>query len=286
MPSSTLANNEAEVTRISDSMPGSLANPSSLRKQLSEMEEAYQREHALRQAEEQRFHDHEEMWDKQQTAHETLIREHRLLLSAQKASDEKLETMTKNIETLRERLATRTAETRQLTTQLDEQRATHLLSDDDKITTITQLRKDLDTAQQETQRATKNAQTAESTLEYTKEQYRLAQEAATSARSSIEQLTAENAKLSHAASGEPAKLKAMHLDRQYENKNKQIRSLTAELANVKRALGLKEEELTRWKNNIGRVGVGTRAQSVTPQPKVRSRAASPLGGRLSNLRNG
>ena len=267
-------------------MPGSMASASNLRKQLSEIEEAYQKERALRKAEEQRFHEHEVMWDKQQTTHENLTREHRLLLGVKGASDEKFETMSKNNETLRERLATKTAESRQLEEQLAEQRATHLLSEDEKIVGITQLRKDLATAQQEMQRATKNAQTAESTLEYMKEQYRLAQDAATSAQATVDQLTAENAKLTHTASGEPAKLKAMHLGRQYENKDRQLRAMSAELGNVKRALGIKEDELTRWKNNIGRVGVGTRAQSVTPQPKVRSRAASPLGGRLSNLRNG
>ncbi|CAO2647258.1 Nn.00g081800.m01.CDS01 [Neocucurbitaria sp. VM-36] len=278
--------NEHEVTHISDSMPGTAVDISGLRRQLAQTEETYQKERAARKAEEQRFRDHEEMWDKQQTVHENLTREYRLLLGQQKSTEEKLETMTRNNETLRERLASRTAEMRQLNDQLEEQRATHLLSKDEQIAEITRLRKELAAAQEEKQRALKNAQTTESTLEYTKEQYRLAQDAATSSQSIIEELNASNAKLQHQASGQPAKLKALHLDRQAENQDKLIKSLRAENTILKRTLGQKEDELQRVRNNPGRAGVGTRAQSVTPQPKVRSRAASPMGGRLSNLRNG
>ncbi|KAJ4377375.1 hypothetical protein N0V83_000200 [Neocucurbitaria cava] len=279
-------NHEPGVTHISDSMPGTAANVASLRRQLAQIEEAYRKERDARKAEEQRFSDHEEMWDKQQTVHENLTREYRLLLGQQKSTEEKLETMTTNNETLRNRLADRTTEMKQLNDQLDEQRATHLLSEDEKIAEITRLRQELTTTQAERQKALRNVQTTESTLEYTKEQYRLAQDTATSSQSLMEELTASNAKLQHQASGQPAKLKALHLDRQAENQDRQIKSLRAENLILKRTLGQKEEELQRLRSNPGRAGVGTRAQSVTPQPKVRSRAASPMGGRLSNLRNG
>ncbi|KAF1847931.1 uncharacterized protein K460DRAFT_333448 [Cucurbitaria berberidis CBS 394.84] len=269
---------EPEVTRISDSMPGTATDETSFRRQLVRSEEAYK-------AEQQRFHDHEEMWDKQQTVHENVTRAYRLLLGQHKTAEEKLETMTKNNETLRERLANRTSEMRQLSEQLEEQRATHLLSKDGQIAEITRLRKELATAQEDKQRALKATQSAESTLEYTKEQYRLAQDAASTSQVTVDELTTSNATLQHQASGQVAKLKALHLDRQYENQDKQLRSVRAENAILRKSLAQKDEELQRARNNPGRAGVGTRAHSITPQPRVRSRAASPMGGRLSSLRN-
>ncbi|KAH7396167.1 hypothetical protein BKA66DRAFT_454590 [Pyrenochaeta sp. MPI-SDFR-AT-0127] len=282
---SSMTNIENEATHISDSIPGTAADIANLRRQLARTEEAYEKERAGRKAEEQRFRDHEVLWDKQQTVHEDLTREYRLLLGQQKVVEEKLESMTKNNETLRERLVAKTAEIRQLTNQLEEQRTTHLLSDDAKIGEITRLRKELATALEDKERAVKSKKTSDSMLDYTKEQYRNAQDSATSSQATIDQLTEENAKLSHAASGQPAILKGLHLERQYENQDKQLKSLRAESTILKRTLWQKDEELQRARN-VGRMGVGTRAQSATPQPKVRSRAASPMGGRLSNLRNG
>lgn len=280
--------NENEITRISDSMPGTaMDDAATLRAQIARIEEAYERERAARKTEVAHFREQEIMWAKQQTVHEDLTREYRLLLGKQQSVEEKLETNTKNNETLRDRLATRTAEMRTLTEQLDEQRKTHLLSEDEKITEITKLRKDLALANADKDRAVKNEKAAEVTLEYMKEQYRIAQNAATSSASAIADLEAKIAKLSHAALGQPAKLKALHLDRQYESLTTQIRCLKAENGILKKSLVTKEEELVRAKLSGSRMGVGTRATSATPQPsKVRSRAASPMGGRLSNLRNG
>jgi chromosome segregation ATPase len=176
---------------------------------------------------------------------------------------------------------------RTLTEQLDEQRNTHSLSDNAQIAEITKLRTDLAQAIADKERAVKSAATAESTLDYTKEQYRLAQDAATSSSASVTELTAQVSKLSHAASAQPAKLKALHLDRQYETQVTQIKSLKAENNILKKTLQAKEDELQRAKLSGGRMGVGTRATSMTPQPsKVRSRAASPMAARMSNLRNG
>jgi chromosome segregation ATPase len=238
----------------------------------------------MRRAEQAHFREHAIMWDKQQTVHEDLTREYRLLLSSKQELEEKVGTTTKNNNTLRERLATRTTEIRVLTEQLEEQRDTHLLSEDDKIIEITKLRKDKAEANVEKERALKNAKSAEATLEYTKEQYRQAQEAATNSASTTAVLEAQIAKLSHAASGERTKLKSLHFGRQHENLAAQIKNLKAENTIVRQALKVKEDELARAKLSGGRMGVGTRATSATPQPKTRSRAASPM--RLSNLRNG
>ncbi|KAF1941056.1 hypothetical protein EJ02DRAFT_455497 [Clathrospora elynae] len=266
VPSSSL-NNDHEITHVSDSMPGTAVDETTLQRQ------------------EQRFREHEEDWDKQQTRHEDLARKYRLLLGEQQKAETKVATLTKNNATLIERLATMTTEMRELKTQLDEQRSTHLLSGDDKITEITKLRKALAEAHEEKERALKTAQTAEKMLDYTKEAYRASQEAASSSASHVTLLEAENTKLAHAASGQPAKLKSLHLNRNYENQDRQIKSLKAEMGILKKTLQGKEEEVARLKS-MGRQGVGTRGTSVTPQPKVRSRAGSPLGGRLSNLRNG
>jgi hypothetical protein len=289
-PQDTLSSsvNENEVTRISDSMPGTTTDDASvLRVQLARMQEAFEMERAARKSEEERFREQELMWNEQQTVHENLTREHRLLLNTHQKSEERVGTITKQNETLRERLETRTKEAHAVTNQLDEQRNTHLLSDDAKVAEVTKLRTELAKANAEKDRAVKNAATTEATLDYTKEQYRVAQDTATIATATIKDLEAQVEKLSHTASGEPAKLKALHLNRQYGVLTSQVKSLKAENSTLKKTLAQKEEELARAKQSGGRMGVGTRATSVTPQPnKVRSRAASPMMRQVSNLRNG
>ena len=276
-----------EVTRISNSMPDSAEYESNLRKRLAHFEDMYHVEREARKAEQRRFLEHEEMWDKQQTVHENLAREYRVLLGKHQAAEKRLETLQKNNTTLTERLTTRTSEMRELEKQLEDQRATHLLSADEQIVEITKLRKDLSTMQQERDKAIKNSATTDNMLEYTRTAYQDAQKAASTANTRITELEAQVAKLAHTASGEVAKLKSMHIDRSFETQNRFIMSLKAELGIVKKALQNKEEEVTRLKSQ-GRQGVGTRGTSVTPQPKIRSRAGSPslLGGRLANLRNG
>tara|TARA_R110002003_G_scaffold1640_1_gene23350 strand:- start:1174 stop:5781 length:4608 start_codon:yes stop_codon:yes gene_type:complete len=279
-------NNDNEITRISDSMPSTaMDNASALRAQLARIEEKYQKERSLRRAEAAHFEAQEAMWTRQQFVHENLSKEHRLLLGKQQSTEEKLDTMTKNNETLRERLAASTGEKRTLSNHLTEQRNTHLLSDDAKIAEITKLRNDIATANDEKTRALKDAQISSKTLEYTNHQYREAQDAATRAQNTVTDLEKQVKQLTHAASGEPAKLKALHLNRQYQDMAKQLKALKSENAILKATLKLKDEELQRVKMSGNRMGVGTRATSATPRP--RSRATSPMmGGRLSNLRNG
>jgi hypothetical protein len=283
-PSSSI--NENEITRISDSMPGTAIDMSNLRAQVARVEETLQKERNAREAEQAHYREQEAAWDKQQTAHEDLTREYRILLGKQQSAEEKIATLEKNNENFRERLAACTTELRTRDEQLEEQRNTHALSEDAKIAEITKLRTDLAQAVADKERAFKSAATTDSTLDYTKEQYRLAQDAATTSAARVTELEAQVAKLSHTASGQPAKLKELHLGRQYDLQAKQIKSLKAENNTLKKTMQFKEDELARAKLSTGRPGVGTRATSATPQPnKVRSRATSPAN-RLSNLRNG
>ncbi|KAH7413744.1 hypothetical protein DE146DRAFT_707341 [Phaeosphaeria sp. MPI-PUGE-AT-0046c] len=281
---------ENEVTRISDSMPGTATDDASiLRAQLTYMESILKKDGIERQSEQARFQEAEIMWNRQQTEYEDLSRQHRLLQSGLKESNEKIDALTKSNDSYRERLATRTEEARIAAAQLKEERDTHLLSTDEKIAEITKLRNELAEAIQEKERAVKSAASANSTLEYTKDQYRTAQDAATTSAVMVASLEAQNARLSHAASAERTKLKAMHLDRQHMSVVATNKTLRVENAILKKTLANKEDELARAKQNGGRMGVGTRATSVTPQPnRVRSRAGSPSVGssRLSNLRNG
>ena len=285
VPSSSIAH-ENEITHISDSMPGTAVDDASLQARLSYLEEKYHAERAAWKAEISGFRDRETMWDKQQTRHEDLTREHRLLLGKQRSSEEKIVAMTTSTEALRERLATRTTELRTLSEQLDAQRSTDSLSEDAKVAELTKLRTQIAAAEEDKTRAIRNAKSAEDMLEYTKEQYRLARDAASTSQSAVADLEAQNAKLKETASGQAAELKSLFLNRQYDDQAKNMATLKAENANLKKMLQQKEEDLAR--KTVGRAGVGTRGTSATPQPKTRSRAASPsgLGGRVRDLRAG
>ncbi|KAI1548100.1 hypothetical protein PtrSN001A_001353 [Pyrenophora tritici-repentis] len=286
-PVSSSIDKEPEITHISDSMPGTALDEPDFRVRLAQLEEAYRKEYESRKAEERRFREHEESWDRQQTIHENLAREYRILVNKLHDTEAKLETQTKQNATLTERLTSRTTEVRELKGQLAEQRATHLLSPENQIAEITNLRNLLAAAVEEKDRAVKASSTANKTLQYTSEVYRDAQTAASTSTARITDLEAENAELSKAASGEAVKLKELHLGRSYALLEEKVKNLTAELAIVKKALHTKEEEVLRLRT-VGRPGIGTRGTSATPQPKIRSRAGSPslTGGRVANLRNG
>ncbi|KAE8827988.1 hypothetical protein PTNB73_06444 [Pyrenophora teres f. teres] len=286
-PVSSSIDKEPEITHISDSMPGTVIDDPDLRIRLAQLEEAYKKEYESRKAEERRFREHEESWDRQQTIHENLAREYRLLVNKLHVTEAKLDTQTKQNATLTERLTSRTTEVRELKGQLAEQRATHLLSPENQIAEITNLRNRLAAALEEKDRAVKAASTADKMLQYTKEVYRDAQTAASTSTARITDLEAENARLSKMSSGEAAKLKDLHFGSSYALLEEKVKNLTAELTIVKRTLHTKEEEVLRLRT-VGRPGVGTRGTSATPQPKIRSRAGSPslTGGRVANLRNG
>jgi chromosome segregation ATPase len=283
VPSSSIGNDN-EITRISDSMPGTATNDvASLQAQLVLMEQALKDEHAAREADQKRFREQAVMWDKQQTVHEDSNKEHRILKHQHHQLEEKVKAMTTNTETLRTRLETRTAEHRALVEQLQKQRETHSLSDDEKVAEITNLRTELAQAIAEKERVERHAVTVEKTLDFVKEQYRDAQNAAGSALANVKELEKQNAKLTHQASGEVARLKLLHIDTVTSTLQTQVKSQAAEISILKKTNQLTQDENARLKASSGRMGVGTRG--TTPKTGSRSRAASPAMSRASGLSN-
>lgn len=269
---------EPETTRVSDSMPGSAAAENarlvmSLERLKSE----------LRYVESER-RDEQIQWNKQQTEHENRHQQFRKLFNEKAEVDRAHESMTRNRDKLRSQLDVQASELRTLREELDAQRRLGLASSDEKDVEITNLRKDLEAANLQRDKALNSEKLNEKTHEYTKEQYQLASNAVGQLRSEVEALEAQNKKLADQASGEYAKGKKLFLDESHKQAMRQNEILRAELGNVKTRLKQTQEELNRVKNNSGRAAYGTRAQSTTPQPKTRSRAASPeRGGRAPRV---
>ena len=199
--------------------------------------------------------------------------------------------MTTKYDKARAQVEAQAVEKRSLTEELDAQRVLGLASNNDKDVEITRLRKEIEAAILERNKAQNSAKTSDTNLEYTKEQYRIASNTAGQLQTELNALRAQNEKLAQQASGEAAKVKALHLDLSAKNMLQQINGLRNENTNLKSVLKNREEDLLRAKNNSGRAAYGTRGQSTTPQPKTRSRAASPERGstaprgrgRISNL---
>lgn len=226
------------------------------------------------------------MWDQQQTQHEARSQQVRTLAHEKTELALALETTTHSRDKLRAQLDAKTTEARTTRADLDAQRALTLsLPDAEKDTLITRLHIDLEAATLARDKALAAQASSESTLEYTKEQYRIATSAAASLQSRVSALEAETARLATAASGEAAKLATLNKDASAKIIIRQNQVLQSELAFCKTALKAKEDELYRLKNSAAggvgaRAAYGTRAMSTTPQPKTRSRAASPeRGGR-------
>ncbi|KAJ4373474.1 hypothetical protein N0V86_007614 [Didymella sp. IMI 355093] len=276
---------EPGVTRVSDSMPGTASSENArLATSLEKVSAALVQERKERREE-------SIMWDRQQTEHENRQEQYRKLFNEKAAVDRELATMTANREKIRGQIDVQIAENRGLREELEALRALNLTSSDEKDVEITRLRKELEIANLEREKARASAKTQDETMDFLKEQYRKTQVLASQAQSEVDTLTSTNTKLAQQASGEAAKLKQMHLDRSAKNMMQQNKALQSENATLKATLKAKEEELLRAKNNSGRAAYGTRGQSTTPQPKTRSRAASPErgpraqrgGGRISNL---
>lgn len=231
------------------------------------------------------------MWDRQQTEHENRQEQYRKLFNEKAAVDHELKTMSDSRDQLRGKMNAQLDEIGRVREELEALRAFNSTSADEKDVEIIRLRKELEDAKVELEKARKSAKTQDETMDFLKEQYRKAQVIAGQAQSEVETLASTNAKLSQQASGEAARLKQMHLDRSAKNLMQQNKALQSENAVLKHRLKTVEEELARAKNNSGRSAYGTRGQSTTPQPKTRSRAASPAGGprvargggRISNL---
>jgi hypothetical protein len=273
-PGDPISSTNNEVTHISDSMPGTAIDHLKAQQQLTE---------AMREI--KRLRDREASWSKQQVAHEERGRSYVQIKVENSNLREKLEAINARETTLRERLETRTTEYRDLQARHQALEDTKLLSEDEKTAEITRLRKDLASAKELEQRALKSKQTAEESFDYVKEQYRTAQDAATTFRDERDDALAKIIALTKQASGEVRGLAQLHYDRQEKLKDDRETQLLSENRLVKQLNGSLTEEVARLKNGRG-VGVGTRAQSSRPG----SRAASPVVGgyrdRLANLRNG
>ena len=231
------------------------------------------------------------MWNEQQTQHENREEQHRKLLREKANLERALESMTTKHDKARAQVEAQAVEKRSLTEELNAQRDLGLASNNDKDVEITRLRKEIEAAILERNKAQNSAKTSDTNLEYTKEQYRIASNTAGQLQTEVNTLQAQNEKLAQQASGEVAKVKKLHLDVSAKNMMQQINNLKNENTNLKNMLKNREEDLIRAKNNNGRAAYGTRGQSTTPQPKTRSRAASPERGsnaprgrgRISNL---
>ncbi|KAJ4988587.1 hypothetical protein SVAN01_05878 [Stagonosporopsis vannaccii] len=276
---------EPDVTRISDSMPASAAAENarlatSLAGLKSELFNV-QRERREEQIQ----------WNKQQTEHENRHQQYRKLFNEKAEVDRAVESMTRSRDKIRSQLDVQASELRTLREELDAQRNLGLASPDKKVAEITQLRMELEAAKIERDKALNSEKSNGEIHEYTKEQYQIASNVIGQLRSENEALEAQNKKLAHEASGQYVRGKQLFLDKSMKEAIKQNEILKKELENHKTLLKQMQEELNRVKNNSGRAAYGTRAQSTTPQPKTRSRAASPErgaraprgGGRISTL---
>lgn len=282
IPNSSV-NHENEITRISDSMPGTAMNEEERLK--VRLKEAYFEHLRI----EKEYQAKEIMWDKQQTEHENRAQGYRKLFNEKAEVDRAHESMTRSRDKLRTQLETQAIEVKILRDELEAQRSLGMESESQKDVEITRLRKELETVQLERDKAIKSAQSTETTLEYTKEQYRSASKTVGQLQNDLTSLEMKNAKLAQQASGEAFKLKQVHFNRSMNNLIEQIKVLKSENSNIKVLLKQKEDELLRVKSNPGRMGYSTRAQSTTPQPRTRSRATSPtrereVRGRVTGLR--
>ena len=272
-------NDEHEITHVSDSMPGTAVNNPKAQQQLAE---------ALHEI--KRLRDRETSWSKQQVAHEERGRAFVKTKVETEELHKKIEASSARETVLRDRLETRTTEYRDLQARHKALEDIKLLSTEEQIAEITRLRKDLETAQDASARALKSKQTAEESFEYVKEQYRAAQDAATTFRDERDDALSKIEVLTKQASGEVRGLAQLHYDRQDKAREDRETQLLIELKNTKQLNAALTEEVTRLKNGRG-VGVGTRAQTIS---RPGSRAASPVVGtgvggyrdRLANLRHG
>jgi chromosome segregation ATPase len=274
-----------EVIRVSDSVPASTSTENArLRAQLEKL--VAERRHI------NKLHEDEKVqWNDQQTQHEEREERNRKLLRETANLERALEVMTTKHEKARAQVEAQAVEKRVLAEKLNTQRELGLASADEKDVEITRLRKEIEAANLERDKAQGSAKTSETNLEYTKEQYRIASNTAGQLQTEVNTLQAQNKKLAQQASGEAAKVKALHLDLSAKNMMQQITNLKNENTNLKNMLKNRDADLIRAKNNSGRAAYGTRGQSTTPQPKTRSRAASPERGsnaprgrgRISNL---
>src|SRR5690242_619683 len=125
---------EPEVTRISDSMPGSAATENArLATSLAKLKSDLL--HIQRERREEQV-----QWDKQQTEHENRHQQYRKLFNEKAEIDRAYESLMRNRDKLRAQLDVQATELRTLREELDAQQTLGLASSDEKDVEITQLR--------------------------------------------------------------------------------------------------------------------------------------------------
>jgi chromosome segregation ATPase len=289
---SSSADVEAEVTRISDSMPGTAANISKFQEQLIEKQAELDKLRKTSHANDKRYRELEAIWEKRQFEYEELSTRYRVTMG--ELENEKLarEQAVKTKDFTLLRIDKLRAEVVDLRTQLTEAQNVNLASEDEKVAEVTRWKKEAADEKVAKERAIKQKESSESTLEYIKDQMRDAQTQASDWKEQYERAAAELADLQKKTSGDIGAHKKMHYDRTNDILKKQLAHERIRNANLERLNGRHEDEIQRLRGM--QKGYGTRGSSVPRSPRVGaggpgSRAASPLLGnrdRVSNLRNG
>ncbi|KAF2179844.1 hypothetical protein K469DRAFT_673661 [Zopfia rhizophila CBS 207.26] len=282
----------ADSTHISDSIPGSSQKISKLQALLEETQQALKQKEAAFKASERHSRQFEATLNRRQTEFEDLTRRCLMLQEQLETANTRVERADKEKVIKQEQYERKCAEVQEVKAQLEQQQQTNLASDDEKVAEITQLRLDLAACKLTEEKATKLAKSTEETLGYVREQYQNAQSIAAEYAQANQLLQSQVAKLEKKASGEAARLKQIHLEKNHETMVKMNDQLKIRKGHLERLLERKEDEISRYKNGKG-VGMGTRAASVPRSPRVGgasgSRAASPVVGgrdRVRDLRNG
>lgn len=290
--SSGNANADAEVTHISDSLPGTAAEISNLQDQLATTQAALSKaEKALviLRASDAHHREIQASWDRRQYDFEDLSKQHRLLMNDLEAEKKRVEQATKSKESSMQRVEQLRSEVLELRAKLGEQEKINLASDDEKIREITRWQKEASDERAAKERAIKSREATDSMLSFLQEQRRNAEEQAVRWKEDHATLLTEVEAL-HRKSGEndPRLLRKEHEERAIEVLRRQLELEKAKTAQLNKILERKDEEITRFREK-GK-GYGTRGSSVPRSPRVGgpgSRATSPLPrDRVSNLRNG
>jgi antirestriction protein len=234
----------------------------------------------------------EAAWDHQQTNHENLSKEHRVLKSELESKQKSLDAANRVKENMEQRNIKLLAELSELRAQLSEQKRVNLLSDDEKIVELTQLRQQLQEERAAKENALKAQKSTESSMEYMKDNLRQAQDSASNWKMQHDIGQEEITRLQKIASGELTTTKKVHYNSGYEALMQQYKQERVQKEHYRRLAEKRDEEMVKLKEKEKKA-YGTRQSSVPRSPRVgpagaSSRAGSPLPARdrVSNLRNG
>jgi hypothetical protein len=300
--SSSSANEAAEITHTSDSMPGTAAEPTTLeaalarialqQKELAKMKASDTEKDKLlgnAQASVKHYRSKEATWEKQQNEYENLTKKYRIALGTEKSLQAQIQQGTTKLGNLQQRYNNQVAELEKVRAEIKEINSVHASSGDEKVKAIIELRLDLERAKESERRAIASKTTTDSSLEYVRGEYQNAQNRASELSSENAQLTTDNEKLQRQASVVTVDLKKLQLGKSFQLVKDQNDKYRMENEALRKMMDRKDEEIARLKQPTTR-GYGTRGNSLPRSPNPRqagSRAASPIGGRdrVNTLRN-